>query len=152
MAIARWIDRPSLFKPLEELERLRTEMDRLFENVMGRRVWPISSRVFPLVNITEDQEAYYIRAELPGVKKEDIELSVEKDVVVIGGERKPEETGENVTYHRREREIGQFRRAIRLPGAMNADKVEAAFKNGILTIKLPKAEEAKPRQITVKAE
>lgn len=151
MAAIRWLDRPSLLKPLEELERLRKEMDRLFESVMGRRPWPISGRVFPPVNITEDKDAYYIRAELPGVKPEDIELSVEQDTVILGGERKAEEL-KDVTYHRREREMGKFRRAIRLPGAFNPDKVEARFKNGILTITLPKSEEAKPRKIAVKAE
>jgi|YelNatPaOPRAMG01_1025707.scaffolds.fasta_scaffold16534_2 HSP20 family protein len=152
MARVRWLNTPDVFRPFEELRQLRREMDRLFESVMGRRSWPITGKVFPLVNITEDDNAYYIRAELPGVKPEDIEISVEADSVTIGGERKPEDVGKEVSYHRKEREFGKFRRVITLKGGFNADAAEAVFKNGILTIKLPKAEEAKPRQIQVKTE
>ncbi len=152
MATVRWFGRPDIFRPLEELEKLRKEMDRLFESVMGRRAWPLSGRVFPPVNITEDNDAYYIRAELPGVKPEDIEISVEADSVTIGGERKPEELEEGASYHRREREFGKFRRVITIGGAFNTEAVEATFKDGILTIKLPKAEAVKPRQIKVKTE
>ncbi|HDL89328.1 MAG TPA: Hsp20/alpha crystallin family protein [Thermodesulforhabdus norvegica] len=150
MAITRWSS-PSTFKPLEELERLRREMDRLFDNVMSRRSW-LTAKVYPPINITEDKDAYYIRAELPGVKPEDIEISVEADTVIIGGERKAEDVGTNVTYHRKERETGKFKRAVRLPTQMDPDKVEAKFKNGILTVILPKSEGSKPRQIQVKAE
>jgi len=150
MAITRWSS-PSTFKPLEELERLRREMDRLFDNVMSQRSW-LTPKVYPPINITEDKDAYYIRAELPGVKPEDIEISVEADTVIIGGERKAEDVGTNVTYHRKERETGKFKRAVRLPTQMDPDKVEAKFKNGILTVILPKSEGSKPRQIQVKAE
>ncbi len=150
MALMRWMERPDVFRPLEELERLRREMDRLFERVMSRRSWVTPGRVFPPVNITEDKDSYYIRAELPGVKLEDIDISVEADTVVIGGERKPEDVQGEVTYHRREREMGKFRRAIKLPGTFDPDKVEAVFKNGILVITLPKSQSAKPRQIEVK--
>jgi HSP20 family protein len=152
MAKVRFFDTSDLFRPFEELRQLRREMDRLFESAMGRRPWPVTGRVFPLVNISEDDNAYYIRAELPGVKPEDIEISVEGDSVTIGGERKPEDLGKEVSYHRKEREFGKFRRVIAVKGGFNADAVEATFKNGILTVKLPKAEEAKPRQIQVKKE
>ena len=152
MAVIRWGERPDVFRPLEELERLRREMDRLFERVMSRRsrLVPAPGRVFPPVNITEDKDYFYIRAEMPGVKLEDIDISVEADTVVIGGERKPEDVGENVTYHRREREMGSFRRAIRLPSAFDPEKVDAVFRDGILLITLPKAQNAKPRQVQVK--
>ncbi|MCX7823703.1 MAG: Hsp20/alpha crystallin family protein [Syntrophobacterales bacterium] len=152
MARVRFFNEPDIFRPFEELRQLRREMDRLFESVMGRRAWPVTGRVFPLVNITEDKDAYYIRAELPGVRPEDIEVSIEADSITIGGERKPDDLGKEVSYHRKEREFGRFRRVITLKGGFNADTAEASFKNGILTIKLLKAEEAKPRQIQVKKE
>ncbi len=150
MAQVRWFNNP--FRPFEELEQLRRQMDKLFENVVRRRVWPLSGRVFPPVNITEDDRAYYIRAELPGVKPEHIEIAVEGENVTIGGERKPEEHGKDVSYHRREREFGKFRRVVTLNGLFQHDAIEASCRNGILTITLPKAEAVKPRQIQVKAE
>lgn len=152
MARVRFFNTPDVFRPFEELRQLRREMDRLFESVMGRSPLPAVGRVFPLVNITEDKDAYYIRAELPGVRPEDIEVSVEADSVTIGGERKPEDPGKEISYHRKEREFGKFRRVITLKGGFDANSVEATFKNGILTVKLPKSEEARPRQIQVKKE
>lgn len=152
MARVRFFNTPDVFRPFEELRQLRKEMDRLFESVMGRSPLPSAGRVFPLVNITEDKNTYYIRAELPGVRPEDIEVSIEADSVTIGGERKPEDPGKEISYHRKEREFGKFRRVITLKGGFDANSVEATFKNGILTVKLPKSEEAKPRQIQVKKE
>lgn len=152
MALIRWSEQGDLFRPFEEMEkemeRLRREMDRLFTGFRGFR--PLRVGVFPLLNVSEDKDNLYVRAELPGINPNDIEISVEGDTLTLRGERKSAEVGENVSYHRREREFGRFRRSLTLPTRINADKVEAVFKNGILQITLPKAEEVRPKQITVK--
>jgi len=145
---------PLSFKSaFEELERIRQQMDRLFEDLTEGtlREPTVATGVFPLLNLTEDKDNYYVRAELPGVRPEDLDISVTTDSLVISGERKIQEQ-ENVNYHRREREAGKFSRVISLPGQIDTDKVEAKCKNGILTIVLPKAETAKVKQITVKSE
>lgn len=152
MALIRWSDQGDFFRPFEEMERemdrLRREMDRLFSGFRGFR--PLRFGVFPLMNVSEDKDNLYIRAELPGIQASDIEISVEGDTLTLRGERKSAEVGDNVSFHRREREFGRFRRSLTLPTRIDVDKVEAVFKNGILQITLPKAEEVRPKQITVK--
>jgi HSP20 family protein len=103
------------------------------------------------VNVTEEADKYYVRAELPGIKAGDIEISVTGNTLSLSGERKiPEEKG-NVKYHRRERESGKFSRILTLPAQINTSKVAAHSAEGILTVTLPKADEAKPRQIMIQA-
>jgi HSP20 family protein len=150
MAIIRWSDHPGVFHPFRELERLRSEMDRLYSNVMGGATAGPRVGVFPALNVSEKDNTLYVRAELPGVNADDMEISVEADTLTLKGERKLGEP-QGVSYHRRERESGRFRRIINLPIRIDADAVEASFKNGILEIILPKAKEALPKQITVKA-
>ncbi len=150
----RWTAWPiSLRGAFEELDRMRQQMERLFEDFSEGilREPSFAAGVFPLVNVSEDNNNYYVRAELPGVRPEDLDISVTADSVIISGERRiPEE--ENVSYHRREREAGKFSRVITLPGQINTEKVEAKCKNGILTIVLPKAETAKTKKIAIKSE
>jgi len=134
----------------EELERMRRDMDRLVEGFGGRSLSLPTAGVFPLVNLTEDKDGYYVRAELPGVKSDELDISVTANTLSITGERKLTDEGKEVRYHRREREAGSFSRIISLPGEVNADQVEASLKDGMLTIRIPKAEAAKPKQITVK--
>ena len=138
--------------PFAELERMRRQMDALssifFRGMPERR--GLSAGVFPLLNLTENQENYYIRTELPGLKAEDLGIQIVDKTLTISGERKIPEEGEKAKYHRREREAGKFSRAIGLPGDIDSDKVEAKMRDGFLTITIPKAEAAKPRQITVK--
>jgi HSP20 family protein len=100
--------------------------------------------------VTEDAENLYVRAELPGVKADSLDISVVEGRLLIKGERKIEVEDQKRGYHRREREAGIFRRTIALPSRVDPGKVTAAMKNGVLTITLAKAEEAKPRKITVK--
>ena len=133
-----------------ELDRMKRQMDNLFDALSGRSSARPTAGVFPLTNVTEDKDNYYLRAELPGIKADDLDIQVTKNGISITGERKKEEDGDNVKYHRRERETGKFSRLINLQGEIDADKVEAGLVNGILTITIPKAEAAKPRQITVK--
>ncbi len=137
--------------PFEELDRMRRQMDQLFEDLSGTRLRTLTrSGVFPAINLTEDKNNFYIRAELPGVQSEDLDIEATATAVAITGERKIPAAEEGARYHRREREAGRFSRIINLPSEINADQVKASLSNGILTVVVPKAEKAKPRQITVK--
>lgn len=137
--------------PISELERMRREMERLTEGLNRGLFRERTAGVFPLVNLTEDPDRFYLRAELPGVKASDLDISVTGNSVTISGERKIPEEGEGVTYHRREREAGRFSRTVSIPDPVDTTKIEAECKNGVLTITLPRAEESKPRQIAVKS-
>jgi HSP20 family protein len=151
MALIRWIDRPEASRFGEEMERMQRDMNRLFSGFMGRGVSPFRGDVFPAVNVSEDADALYVRAELPGMLPEEIDISVEGDTVTLRGERKLK-AAEHVNYHRRERESGRFRRIFTLPTRVNPEAVSASFKDGVLKITLPKAEEVKPKQIHIKSE
>ena len=107
--------------------------------------------VFPLINLTEDKNNYYVRAELPGVKGEELDIQATSNNITIAGERKIAAEGEETRYHRREREAGKFSRAIGLPDEVDPDKVDAKLEDGVLTIVVSKAEAIKPKQITVKS-
>lgn len=132
-----------------EFARLQNEMNRLFENYFERGAVP-GRGVFPPVNIYEDESNLYLTAELPGMEAKDIDINVESNSIQLKGERKIESEGENVCYHRRERESGSFSKKISLQIPVDTAKVSAAFNNGVLKVTLPKAEEAKPKKIDVK--
>jgi HSP20 family protein len=130
---------------------LRGEFDRLFSNFM--ETFPVPDpfgvrgrRPFPAVNAWEDDKTVYAEAELPGLAMEDIEVLVMGDELTLKGERKDLER-EGATYHRRERGVGAFSRVLRLPVQIDADKVQATLRDGVLTVKLPKAQTALPRKI-----
>ena len=136
---------------LGEFDRMRRDMARL-QDAMTRGFFSDNGPgLFPLVNISQDKDNFYVRAELPGLKRSDIDLSVKGASICITGTRELPAEGEGVSYHRREREGGSFSRTIELPSHFDHDKVEAKFENGVLMIVLPLAEETKPKQITVKA-
>jgi HSP20 family protein len=153
MIIRRLSDWPSwdLRNPFDELERMRRELNRLSGDFTGSAFRLPTAGVFPLVNVTEDHDNYYVRAELPGVKTDEIDISVTGETLTLTGERKLPEEGEKASYHRREREAGSFSRVISLPTRLDVNKVKAHAEDGVLTIVLPKAESAKPRQIAVKS-
>lgn len=137
--------------PFVEMERRSRQMDQLTNALLGRpEMGWLSAKVFPAVNLTEDPDHYYVRAELPGIKAEAIALQVTGRNLAISGERKIQSEGENVKYHRRERESGKFSRIIGLPGDIDAGNVDAKMVNGVLVVTLAKSEAAKPKQITVK--
>ena len=138
-------------RPYDGFDKMRRDMDRIFDALSGRITGEYTAGVFPLMNISEDKDHFYIRSELPGIKAEDLELSVTGDSLSISGERKIPKESEQAKYHRREREAGKFSRVVSLPALIDPDKVEATSTDGVLTIKLPKAEQARPKQITVKA-
>lgn len=138
-------------RPFEELESMKRQMDLLTEG-LSRGLWrEPTAGVFPLINVTEDKNSYYVRAELPGFKADELDISVTGETLSISGERKLPVGEENAQYHRREREAGKFSRIISLPSQVNTAKVEARCADGIIIVVLPKAEEAKPKQIAVKA-
>jgi HSP20 family protein len=152
MLIRRRFDWPTWTwrNPFAEMEALRREMERIFDEISEESFWSPVAGVFPMVNITEDKENFYVRAELPGVDVNTIDISITGNTLSIEGERKPYEDQEKVRYHRRERETGSFKRLISIPGDIDPNRVEANAKNGILTIILPKSERAKPKQIPVR--
>lgn len=134
--------------PFGELERMRQQMNRLLEETRAP-YQPAQAGVFPLTNLSEDKDNYYVRAELPGVKGDQLDIQVTGNNLAISGERMIAAEEEGARYHRREREAGTFSRMIGLPGEVDTDKVDANLQNGILTVVVPKAEIAKPKQITV---
>jgi len=138
-----------LASAFEELERMRRQLDEMYSGLGQRPYRALDAGVFPLINLSENKDSYSVRAEMPGLKADDISISVTGNNLSISGERKIASEGENVRYHRREREAGTFNRVIALPGDVDADKVEARHVDGILTVVIPKAETAKPKQITV---
>jgi len=105
---------------------------------------------YPAMNVWTNDEGAIVTAELPGVKPEDLDISVAEDTLTLTGSREPEEVGEGVTYHRRERGFGRFSRVFQLPFQVESDQVEAVFEKGVLQISLPRAEADKPKKITVK--
>jgi HSP20 family protein len=129
---------------------MRNEMARLFDKATGRSLQETTAGVFPLVNVTEDKDNYFVRAELPGLKAEALNIAVTGNNLTISGERKIPSEGDDVRYHRREREAGSFSRIIAVPSDVEVDNVEAGLVDGILTVTVPKAEVAKPKQITIK--
>jgi HSP20 family protein len=136
---------------MQELERLQRRMGRLFEETFGPGMTLRRPGVYPLVNISEDHDYLYVRAELPGINPQELEITVHEGNLILRGERKIPAEEKNINYHRRERESGYFRRVVSLPSRVNPDKVEASYKDGILTVKLAKPEEIKPRVVKVKS-
>ena len=136
--------------PFLALDRMKREMDLMFDQFSTGPYWPLRAGVFPLINLTEDKDNYYVKAELPGLAANDLEITATGNNLSISGERKIPSAGNNVKYHRREREAGKFSRIIGLPGEVDANKVDAKMVDGILAVRVPKAEAAKPKQITVK--
>ncbi len=131
---------------------LRDEIDRVFDSFFGR--YPTVSgehKVYfiPAIDVEETENEYIVKAELPGLSKEDIKISLRENSVTISGERKKEKEEKGKTYHRVEMVYGKFARTIQLPDEIQPDKAKAEYKNGILTITLPKSEKSKPREIEI---
>ncbi len=135
--------------PFDELERMRSRLDNLWNNFRGVPFRTPGPGVFPLVNLTENNDHYFLRAELPGVAADDIDIQSAHNSITITGERKLPQENENARFHRRERDAGRFSRVVKLPGDIDSDKIEAKLENGILTLTIPKAEESKPKQIKI---
>lgn len=135
-----------------ELNRLRNEINRLFEDPFGL-LMPSTSFFegwTPAVDIYDDRDKYVVKAELPGMKKEDINITVEGNTLTISGERKEEEEHRERESYRAERFYGRFQRSLTLPARVDPNKIQANYKDGVLTVTVPKSEEARPKQIQVK--
>ena len=139
---------PDLSNTLEEMDRMRRRMDRLLSTYTGAGGLPGVSGVFPPLKVHEEDGKICVEAEVPGIKAEDIQISVVDRTLTLSGERRPEEVAD-VSFHRRERTYGSFHKAVSLPEDVNTEAVQAECKNGVLRIVIPKAEHAKPRKITV---
>lgn len=135
--------------PFSEFESLRRQMDNFMDTFSGRVADSAGAGVFPLINLTENKDNYYIRAELPGVITDDLDVKITENTLTISGMRKIATESEEARYHRREREAGKFSRAISMPGNIESDRVEASLVNGVLTVVVPKAAKSKPRQIVI---
>ena len=127
-----------------------SEMDRLF-NDFWRGHGSSRQERYPALNVWEDKDHFYVEAEVPGLKMDDLEITAIGRELTIKGERKIGESDEGTTYHRRERGAGKFSRTLRLPTDIAGDGAEASLTNGVLNITLPKPEAVKPRRIEVKA-
>lgn len=133
------------------LESIREEMQDLISRTFGDEgdLWS-ADRITPSLDLAEADNALEVRMDIPGMEPKDIDIQVNANVLTVSGERKEEREEKGKTYHRVERRVGAFSRSVTLPCPVREDAVDAQYKNGILTIKLPKTEEAKARKITVK--
>ena len=151
-SLTRW-QRPEFatWPGFGRLSDLRDEIDRLFETPLAEltRGSQLLSGWTPALDLFEDKDDLYVRVELPGMKREDIELSLHEGSLSISGERKSEEKFKDSEVYRAERFFGRFQRTVSLPTPVAAEKVKAHYQDGILTVTLPKAEEAKPKHIGV---
>jgi len=155
MNIVRW-HRPELstWPSFGRLSNLRQEIDRLFDAPLSElaRASHFLSGTTPSLDVYEEKDSFVVKAELPGMKKEDIDVSLHDGALSISGERKGEEKQENAEIYRSERFFGRFQRTVALPAAVDAGKITAQYKDGVLTVTLPKVEEAKPKQIDVQVD
>jgi HSP20 family protein len=144
------------WNPRRELGSLENRLDRLFGLTLpsrnGEKEAMTVAQWTPLVDISEDNNEYLVKAELPELKKEEVKVSVENGELTISGERKSEKEEKGKKFHRIERSYGSFLRSFTLPETVNADKVSAEFKDGVLSVHLPKDEKAKPKSIEVKVQ
>ncbi|HLF75441.1 MAG TPA: Hsp20/alpha crystallin family protein [Anaerolineales bacterium] len=144
--ITRW-------EPMREMMTLREAMDRLFDDAFTRPLFLRERDGWssPAIDMYQTDDEVIVRAAIPGFKAEEVQINVTGDVLTIKGELKREEEKKEKAWHMREQRWGSFERSVALPTAVVSDRAQADFENGILTITLPKAEEVKPRTITIKA-
>ncbi len=143
-SITRW-------EPFRELLDMRRDWDRAFDDNFFRPVWSEDGHSAPLVDMYQTDDEIHVKASMPGVKADDVDIQVNGEMLTIKAETQTEEEHKQATYHVRERRYQSYARSLTLPTPVKADKAEAEVKDGILHITLPKAEEAKPKVISVKA-
>ncbi|MCW9705857.1 Hsp20/alpha crystallin family protein [Fodinibius salsisoli] len=141
------------YSGLTPMETIRREMDRFFDDMTPFSRKPGDGRKLalwaPETDMSETDDAYSITVDLPGVPKEDVEVSFQDKRLVISGERKSEEEKKDEDYIRKERYVGKFVRSFTLPSAVKDDKIKASFKDGVLTVNVPKAETSKPKTVAI---
>jgi HSP20 family protein len=138
------------WEPMREMMTLREAMDRLFDDAFTR---PVNANNWgaPAIDLYQTNDNVVVKAALPGLKADDVQISITGDVLTLKGEFKQNNEVKETTYHIKEQRYGSFERSVMLPTDVETDKAKADFENGILTVTLPKAEQVKPRTITVKA-
>lgn len=141
----------SVWSPFDRMASLQQEMNRLFEGTLGEGPSNLFGGWNPALDVYQDKDNITVTVELPGLNKDEIDISIHEGALTISGERKQESEKQDSETFRSERFFGRFQRSVHLPSAVDADKVTANYKDGVLTVVLPKTEEAKPRQITVNA-
>ncbi len=139
--LARW-------DPFKELLSLRDEFDRVFKEFFVRPE-RVEEEWFPLLDMKEDAENLIVNLEVPGMRKEDIKVTLRGNQLMITGERKFEKEKKDETYHRIERSYGKFQRIITIPVEVDQSKIKATYENGVLTITMPKTEKEKPKEIEI---
>ena len=139
------------YDPLDRFFDIREDFDNVMRGFLRGFSGPASNRgVFPLADVKEDEDKYTVTLEVPGLDKKDLKIKVKENSLLVEGEKKEETREEKESYLRVERSYGNFRRAFNFESGLNAEKVNADFKNGILTITLPKTEKEKPKEIDIK--
>jgi len=150
MAIVRW-------RPFEDRMSVQDEMSRFFDTFLTKRL-PIKHIVdsptawLPRVDIAENEDGILVKADIPGMTKDNIQITLSENVLSVSGEKKIERNEENENYHRTERVFGSFERSFYIPNNVDATKISAKYTDGVLTVSLPKKEEAKPKEIPVDVE
>ena len=141
------------WEPAREMMTLREAMDRLFDDAFTRPLSPRDtwSMTTPAIDMYQTDNDVVVKASIPGIKAEEVQINITGDILTLKGEVKQEEERKDKAWHVREHRYGSFERSVALPTSVKSDKAEAVFENGILTITLPKADEAKPRTINIKA-
>ncbi len=139
------------WEPMRDFLTMRDVIDRLFDDVFARQFGVIREFGYPAMDMYQTENEVVVKATLPGVKAEDLQVSITGDVLTLRGEVKQDSEVKEANYHLKERSFGSFSRSVSLPVPVVADKAKAEFENGVLTLVLPKAEEVKPKTITVKA-
>lgn len=139
------------WEPVREMMTLREAMDRLFDDAFTRPINQGGVSVAPAIDLFQTEDDVVVKANLPGIKADDVQITVTADLLTLRGEFKQEQEQKGATYHVLERRSGVFERSLALPTDVQGDKAKADFENGVLTITLPKAETVKPKVITVKA-
>jgi HSP20 family protein len=135
--------------PFQEMLNLRRTVDRLFDNVNPDREWqPMQWGL--AVDVAENKDDFVVKASIPGINPEDLDVSYADDTLTIKGEIKSDNEYKEDQYHLRERRFGSFARSISLPTKIKGDAIDASYQNGVLTLRLPKAEEVKPKRIAIK--
>lgn len=150
MSLTRYqFPQPTSWTSFDRLASLRDEMDRLFDFAWPTRDSGLFSGWSPALDVHDEKDNLVVQVELPGLKKDEIDISLHDGVLTVSGERKQEREQKEGESFRSERYFGKFQRSVTLPVAVNAQNIKATYKDGVLTVHLPKAEEAKPKQIAV---
>ncbi len=139
------------WEPVREMMTLREAMDRLFDDAFTRPLGQSGISTMPAIDLYQTADEVVVKASLPGLKADDVQITITADVLTLRGEFKQEKERKDATYHIREHRSGLFERTLMLPTEVQGDKARAEFEDGVLTVTLPKAETVKPKTITVKA-